>query len=527
MKRICQIGCAVLLILLISPVTTGAGNCPEGQKWHDRQGECVKGKKSSSTKSTKVDIKSFKITKPIGLFDVKARRVELAADPKLGDLLCGNAKPSSRAAPAVEVVGHGATYTHTVPNFLELDIRWINRQVDGWLRTGEDAYLMGLRDWMLASAKAGSLTKLVPDPDEIKYGTPLFNLRFMLKPTFVAYDVLRQTDFLRPEEDSKILGWLGPIVKNSDMRGCEGTYQCSGDEQPGEHHTLHDYTTLMMWGAVSGSNYYFQRGVEFYLKSLRALRKNGSSPEVGRKKNRSLLKQNEDVGYLVLMAELAARQGYDLYGVEQRGRSVFTAFEFLLNGIDKPSIVPGGKSQQLTFLYKNYHGDKVTAWFEPFGRARPDHELSQRIRTLIKARRPLTGHAYGGNLSCFFGKRWPEIVQEPKCYDPDENRTYSTSDGMCYSTQHGPLPAEEADKKFREGIKKMVQDHTKSSAEPSGKIVAGSPGSNVWIYTTTTEEKWAYINGICESYGYTKGSDKWPECVERVTNDLGLRPGFK
>ena len=119
------------------------------------------------------------------------------------------------------------------------------------------------------------------------------------------------------------------------MRGSEGTWSCQPDERPGEHWTLHDYTTLMMWGAVSGSDHYFQRGVEFYLKSLRALRKSGSSPEVGKKGNRSLLKQNEDVGYLVLMAELAARQGYDLYGVEQRGRSVFTAFEFLLNGIDK------------------------------------------------------------------------------------------------------------------------------------------------------------------------------------------------
>ena len=64
------------------------------------------------------------------------------------------------------------------------------------------------------------------------------------------------------------------------------------------------------------------------------------------------------------MAELEALQGYDLYGVEKRGRSVFTAFEFLLNGIEKPSIVPGGKLQKVTFLDNSTHGDKVTAWFE-------------------------------------------------------------------------------------------------------------------------------------------------------------------
>ena len=92
---------------------------------------------------------------------------------------------------------------------------------------------------------------------------------------------------------------------------------------------------------MSRSDYYFQRGVEFYLKSLRVSRKSGSSPEVSKKGNRSLLKQNEDVGYLVLTAELAARQVHDQFGVEQRGRPVFTAFEFLLDGIENPSIVPG------------------------------------------------------------------------------------------------------------------------------------------------------------------------------------------
>ena len=41
MKRANLIGYLVLSILLISPVTTWAGSCPEGQKWNDRQGNCV------------------------------------------------------------------------------------------------------------------------------------------------------------------------------------------------------------------------------------------------------------------------------------------------------------------------------------------------------------------------------------------------------------------------------------------------------------------------------------------------------
>ena len=52
MKRANLIGCAVLLIFLLSPVTTWAASCPEGQKMNDRKGECVKDRTSSSKKST-------------------------------------------------------------------------------------------------------------------------------------------------------------------------------------------------------------------------------------------------------------------------------------------------------------------------------------------------------------------------------------------------------------------------------------------------------------------------------------------
>ncbi len=84
MKRACLIGCAVLSILLISPVTTWAGSCPEGQKWNDRQGECVKDKTSSSKKNTvplkKLSEIAFSISgHPIDFKTRRTRFLELAA----------------------------------------------------------------------------------------------------------------------------------------------------------------------------------------------------------------------------------------------------------------------------------------------------------------------------------------------------------------------------------------------------------------------------------------------------------------
>ncbi|MCS5612028.1 MAG: hypothetical protein NZ961_16540, partial [Candidatus Poribacteria bacterium] len=58
MKRVNLIGCLVLLILLISPVTTWAGSCPEGQEWNDRTELCVGNKTSSSKKKKSITNKN-------------------------------------------------------------------------------------------------------------------------------------------------------------------------------------------------------------------------------------------------------------------------------------------------------------------------------------------------------------------------------------------------------------------------------------------------------------------------------------
>ena len=111
MKPANLIGCLVLSILLISPVTTWAGSCPEGEEWNDRQGECVKGKGSSSKKKSvplkKLSEVAFSISgHPI---DFKARRtrfLELAAkgDDKR-NWYCRDSGYSVLLAPEVEIFG--------------------------------------------------------------------------------------------------------------------------------------------------------------------------------------------------------------------------------------------------------------------------------------------------------------------------------------------------------------------------------------------------------------------------------------
>lgn len=283
--------------------------------------------------------------------------------------------------------------------------------ISGWLNTGDEEYLDGLKDWMLKSAKAGSFMNIIPDPDKFRYVDPLFNLRFVLKPTFMAYDVLRQTGQFSDKEEKLVRTWLEVVVRATDKGGCEMVNYC--DQRDANHTTLHRGTTFMLWGAVSNNDYWIKMGLSHFEQGLRALRSDGSNENdvIRRKKSgaggpRALRKQNQIVGYMVIMAEIGDRHGLDLYNSSYRGRDIFKAFEFLVQGIEDDSVVSkhtGTEFHGKPFLRHSSHNDETVAWFELFSKRFPTHPLTKQFAEIVGERRSLSSPAYGGNLTCFAG----------------------------------------------------------------------------------------------------------------------------
>lgn len=352
----------------------------------------------------------FHVRKPMGFVDIQVRRTELKAIGEDRYLLCPSAGPYDIDPSPVKVVGHGTKYTIlNQPNPFNIEIYFIENMINGWLVEEDPKFLDSLKAWLLASADAKSLTKLIPDPDKFRYIDPLFNLRFVLKPIFVGFDVLRQEGHMSEDEEKRIRTWLEDVVKESDKGRCESRNYCD----PPNHTTLHRGTTFMLWGAVSGSDYWFNKGIDHYLEAISALRSDGSNAQdVVRKRksgsggSRGLRKQNQVVGYLVMAAELAKIQGYDLYGASSGEKSLFTAFDFLVRGIEDNSVVAqhtGSDFHGTPFLYRSKHNDETVAWFEIFARRFPNHPLTAQFAKHVTADRPLSSPAYGGNLSCLFG----------------------------------------------------------------------------------------------------------------------------
>ncbi len=345
-------------------------------------------------------------TRKIGLFDTTARREELKENRAYAARLCPYGNPRNSIPIPRRVVGHGTQYNlYNNPNPYNYVVVHVDDQIAGWLLTGDRAYLDSLREWLLQSAAEGAFADIVADPDKYRYVDPLFNLRFGLKPVFMAYDLLQQQNALALVEDARLLEWLERVVETSD-RGLCG--EMEGWCHKASHTTLHAGTTYMLWGAVSANPEWFQKGIDYYVAGLRNTRSDGSNKwEVSpRQRERALRKQNQVVGYQVMIAEIAAQQGYDLYAVEVGGVSVLTMLDFLISALEDDDIVRRHSNMRYfgkDFISTRTHNDETMAWFEIFRRRFPDHVLVRRFDNIHTAGRPMSSPAYGGNLSCFVG----------------------------------------------------------------------------------------------------------------------------
>jgi len=92
---------------------------------------------------------------------------------------------------------------------------------------------------------------------------------------------------------------------------------------------------LMMWGITNNNNEYFQRGVSRYFMILdKQIRSDGSIVQESQRGADALGYSTSSLGYLIMLAEIGFRQGYDLYEVEIDGKSIRTVIDFHLRAYE-------------------------------------------------------------------------------------------------------------------------------------------------------------------------------------------------
>jgi poly(beta-D-mannuronate) lyase len=361
------------------------------------------------------DLETFRVTRPDALmFDRAERREALAAMPQSQrERLCGAGRTGWPKHGVVQNVydgkqpGEGFALTMMVAAAAAFG-------------TNDDAAaeaaVSNLRRW----AEGGALSRFKERPAASMY----YNLDRTLLPVIVTFSLVRDRPGTAASDRERIEAWLNDLVWR---RGPERERDPGLTSSRNNHRYLSDSVT-MAWAILHGDDDGFRAGVETYLAALEQMRPDGSLPLETARGSRALSYQRHAITSLVAIAEMAAAQGYDLYGIEgPEGQSIHRAIAFLLDGIDQTSLVwPYARENQNPRSYRNYkvqdlgfmsgrgHGRHYMAWTEAYLARFPDSELADRLRQALAefgpAEPPLIDDYSGGNMSCFFAP--PDGIDE-------------------------------------------------------------------------------------------------------------------
>lgn len=343
--------------------------------------------------------------------DPTRRRAALApiAEPELAQL-CGTRRSSWPSYKAVTRVRPPGDPGEDVPSAAPFTLT-VMQQAARALGAGDPIArreLVGLLDrW----AKGRGLSKLDPGSTG-----EVYSLNRALLPLISSFAIVSEAPEMDPARRARIEAWLGGLVQSRPPPG-------GGDPDrvtSANNHLYLHASVDMAWGALRGDHTMFRRGIEAYRRALRDMREDGSLPLETMRGARALWYQRHALASLVTIAELAAQQGYDLYGLEIDGASIHRGIGFLLDAIADPATVwpyartdfnPGTaapwREQDLTFLQRRGANRHYMAWTEPYLARFPERAESRRLILLLRATggdrfRPLLDDYSGGNTSCFY-----------------------------------------------------------------------------------------------------------------------------
>jgi hypothetical protein len=319
MRRANLIGCAVLSILLTSPVTTWAGSCPEGQKWNDRQGECVKDKTSSSKKKSvplkKLSEVAFSISgHPIDFKARRARFLELAAkgDDKR-DWYCENLTRPVELAPTVEIFGESRA-TVSNPNPVE------GQSTDPFMESlyallasyvyGKEGAAEMIYDGLLEGARTDAYSVITADASadsSWKWDEPTYYASMILWPLGYAYVLLVDEygeddpgvkeikawgDRLYVSSESKKVKWIdGSFVKGADRAGLKAA-------------------AYSIWGNATGNEEALRKGYWYFRHAMKTVGRGGKDIHWG--KDAKIRKMKKTLKYVGMTTGPALYAAYAL-----------------------------------------------------------------------------------------------------------------------------------------------------------------------------------------------------------------------
>ena len=321
--------------------------------------------------------------------------------------LCPTPQQESDPAPVVRLVGP-ATASGVDPAVQPFTLIAMSDAAAALAgdRGAADAAVALIARW----ARADALSDLADSGPDRNNANTLYSLKRVLLGIIPAWSLLVERAAPPAALRHTVETWLARRVTDAD----EPTGPAATRAGPGNHNhqRLMREAVVMAHGALTGDDAQFRRGGRIFLATLREMRPDGSLPLETARGPRALWYQRHAIAALVMIAELAHVQGYDLYGAEIDGKRLGFAVEFLLGALAEPSrLAPyASERQDLGFLDTRPSGRNLMAWLELWHRRAPPDAMAMGalmtgdVTATIFAHRPLIDENVGGNATCLFAK---------------------------------------------------------------------------------------------------------------------------
>jgi poly(beta-D-mannuronate) lyase len=215
-----------------------------------------------------------------------------------------------------------------------------------------------------------------------------YQVEWTLSSISLSWSVVQTDPAIPAAQRAAILAWMHKVTE----------YMFDQDPHPGDdarenNHAYWRALCATSVGILTSDDKLYRRGLSQYFRAIGQINPDGSLPlEMARHEN-ALHYQSFALSPLVLIAELASRQGVDLYSLQVNGHTIDDAVDFLVRASADPSLVRKYASEPQTFSL--FSGEKPPAWTEFWAARHPGKPWT----SLLTA--PLVDSTIGGNTTIY------------------------------------------------------------------------------------------------------------------------------
>ena len=348
-----------------------------------------------------LDLSQYRVTDPdAGYFDVQARKALLASatDPILRQAI-ERVRPGVSCAAAMATAPFaGDAQMHM---FYEDNSAW--KEEVSQFHDFEDA-ISGLAAAQLVSKTDANGKCVIAALDYWAQGKAFLSFKlkksglqtwFQIESTLFAaafaFSVVRDEVPGMDEEKRRIEQWLHAAAQ-THLSYDGGPKTCCNN------HFYRRAVYAAMIGVLTKDDDLFRYGVSAVYSAVDEAGPDGALPREMEREDRAAHYHNYATMYLVYIAQIAERQGYDLYRVSKDGRSLDTIIDYALKVDADPALVAphSGGVKQATWFLKD---EQFFTWLE-LAAQRPQHHVA--ALKLLTGKRPAYNRSLGGFATLYF-----------------------------------------------------------------------------------------------------------------------------